>query len=153
MSQYLIGELDATPNVDVRFNAEDVDGGGEGRLQWVSVRDRASGDVARLPTAALLVLIGASPHTGWLPDAIVRDRWGFVLTGTDVTADEDASAAWPLERPPLVFETTLPGVFAVGDVRHRSVKRVASAVGEASVAIREVHEYLSGLVDAPAARP
>jgi thioredoxin reductase (NADPH) len=85
----------------------------------------------------LFILIGAQPFTGWLPAAIERDQWGFVLTGPD------AAPHWPLPRVPFPFETTAPGVFAVGDVRHGSVKRVASAVGEGSIAIRLVHDYLA----------
>jgi DNA-binding transcriptional MerR regulator len=92
---------------------------------------------------ALFILIGAEPHTDWLPETILRDRWGFVLTGADLLADGRPPAGWPLERPPMLLETSLPGVFAAGDVRHGSIKRVASAVGEGSVAIRLVHEYLS----------
>ena len=92
---------------------------------------------------ALFVLIGAHPNTDWLPPAIARDAYGFVLTGTDLGAD--AMAGWPLERPPSMFETSLPGVFAVGDVRARSVKRVASAVGEGSVAISQIHRHLDTL--------
>ena len=96
-----------------------------------------SGPTESLPAAGLFVLIGAQPFTGWLPDAIARDQWGFILTGPD------APPYWPLRRAPFPFETTTPGVFAVGDVRHGSIKRVASAVGEGSVAIRLVHDYLA----------
>jgi thioredoxin reductase (NADPH) len=96
-----------------------------------------------VPATALFILIGAEPHTDWLPDSIRRDRWGFVLTGADLLEDGKLPAGWPLERPPMPFETSLPGVFAVGDVHHGSIKRVASAVGEGSVAIRLIHEYLS----------
>ncbi len=91
-----------------------------------------------IPASALYVLIGARPHTGWVPERVRRDDWGYLLTGPDV-ADEDG---WPLERPPLMLETSLPGVFAVGDVNHWSVARVASAVGEGSVVIKQVHETL-----------
>ncbi len=151
MSQYLLGEIAAAENVDVRTTTEIVGGGGDGSLEWLILRDGRTGAEWTVPAAAAFILIGATPHTAWLPDAIVRDRWGFVFTGADVVSDEDASARWPLDRPPLTFETTVPGTFAVGDVRHRSVKRVASAVGEGSVAIQQVHEYLSRLVDAPVA--
>ncbi len=151
MSQYLVDEIDAAGNLYVRFNTEVVDGGGDGRLERLTLRDTASGETATVPAAALFVLIGAVPHTEWLPDSIVRDRWGFLFTGTEVAQDDEASPRWPLERPPLIFETTLPGAFAIGDVRHRSVKRVASAVGEGSVAIQQVHQYLSRLEGAAAA--
>jgi thioredoxin reductase (NADPH) len=143
MSQYLIGAIDATENVEVRTNVEVADGGGDGRLQWLALRDRDGGAIERVPAAAVFVLIGSTPHTDWLPETIARDRWGFVVTGADVQTDPAAAARWPLERLPLMYETTAPGVFAVGDVRHRSVKRVASGVGEGSVAVSQVHEYLS----------
>lgn len=154
MSQYLRNAIAAAPNVDVRANTEVVGGGGDGRLEWLTLRDRSSGEESTVPAAAVFVLIGARPHTEWLPETVVRDAWGSLITGAEVVADEAASAQWPADRSPLMFETTLPGVFAVGDVRHRSVKRVASAVGEGSVAIQQVHEYLSrleGAIHAPAA--
>lgn len=145
MSQYLVDEIATTENVDVRPHTEVAGGGGNGCLEWLSLRDRTTGEESVVEAAAVFVLIGASPHTDWLPPSVARDRWGYVFTGRDVLEDEGASATWPLERPPLALESTLPGVFAVGDVRHRSVKRVASAVGDGSVAIQQVHEYLSSL--------
>jgi len=137
MSDYLVRQIDNTANVYVRYRSEVAGGGGDGRLEHVLVRDRDSGRTESLPAGGLFVLIGAEPFTGWLPDAIARDQWGFILTGPD------AAPHWPLPRAPFLFETTTPGVFAVGDVRHGSVKRVASAVGEGSVAIRFVHDYLA----------
>jgi thioredoxin reductase (NADPH) len=109
----------------------------------LTLKDRTSGATETVPATAPFILIGAEPHTGWLPETLLRDRWGFVLTGADLLAVGRPPVGWPLERPPLPFETSLPGVFAVGDVRHGSIKRVASAVGEGSVAVRLVHEYLS----------
>ena len=108
-----------------------------GRLERLLILDRDSGRTESLPAAGLFILIGAQPFTGWLPGAIARDQWGFIVTGPD------AAPHWPLPRAPFPFETTTPGVFAVGDVRHGSVKRVASAVGEGSIAIRLVHDYLA----------
>jgi thioredoxin reductase (NADPH) len=137
MSDYLIREIDAASTVDVRYGVEVVGGGGDGRLEHLRLRDRFSGAVESLPAAGLFVLIGAEPFTGWLPDRLGRDRWGYLLTGPD------AGGSWPLERAPLPLETTMPGVFAVGDVRHGSVKRVASAVGEGSMCIHQVHQYLA----------
>jgi thioredoxin reductase (NADPH) len=137
MSQYLIREIANAPNVEVRHRAEVVGGGGNGRLEHLELRDQRSGQVESVPAAGLFVLIGAEPFTGWLPEAVGRDRWGFILTGPDI------GEGWPPQRAPYLFETTMPGVFAVGDVRHGSIKRVASAVGEGSVAIRQVHEYLA----------
>jgi thioredoxin reductase (NADPH) len=123
--------------VEVRYGVDVVDGAGDGRLEHLQLRDRATGVVDSLPAAGLFVLIGAEPFTDWLPEAVVRDRWGYVLTGSDVDQHRAAS------RTPFPLETSLPGVFAVGDVRHGSVKRVASAVGEGSICIRLVHEYLA----------
>jgi thioredoxin reductase (NADPH) len=143
MSDYLVQELQATPNIAVRYRTETVAGHGDGRLTGLTLKDRTSGATETVPATALFVLIGAEPHTDWLPEAIRRDRWGFVLTGTDLLQDGRPPVGWPLDRPPMLFETSLPGVFAVGDVRHGSIKRVASAVGEGSVAVRLVHEYLS----------
>ena len=96
-----------------------------------------------MPADALFLLIGARPHTEWLPSGVVRDALGYLVTGPDV-ASERAATRWALERPPMMFETSVPGVFAVGDVRAQSVKRVASAVGEGSVVIQQVHQYLEG---------
>ncbi len=97
-----------------------------------------------VPAAAVFVLIGAEPRTEWLPGSIARDRWGFLLTGSDLLAGGHPPDGWPLPRPPTLLETSLPGVFAAGDVRAGSVKRVASAVGEGSIAIRLIHDYLRG---------
>ena len=143
MSDYLVRELEAAANVRVRFGTEVVDGNGDGRLTSLTLRDRRSGAAEAVPAAALFVLIGAEPHTGWLPEAVLRDRWGFVVTGADLLADGTPPPGWPLDRPPMPFESSMPGVFAVGDVRHGSTKRVASAVGEGSVAIQLVHQYLT----------
>jgi thioredoxin reductase (NADPH) len=145
MSQYLVRQVEATPKVDVRVATEVVDGGGEGRLEHLVLRDRASGTEQTVPADGLFLMIGARPHTDWLPPQIARDERGFVVTGSDL-GDE---ASWPLDRRPLQFETSVPGVFAVGDVRHGSVKRVASAVGEGSVAI----QLLQQLFDADQLQP
>jgi thioredoxin reductase (NADPH) len=137
MSSYLIREIDAAPNVVVRYSTEVVDGGGSGQLEWLVLADRESGERERVPAAGLFVLIGARPHTDWLPQELARDQWGYVMTGADVAQD------WPLdERPPLPLETSVPGVFAVGDLRHRSMKRVASAVGDGANVVAQVHELL-----------
>jgi thioredoxin reductase (NADPH) len=142
MSDYLVRELEATANVTVRYHTEAVDGHGDGRLSGLTLKDHTSGATETVPATALFILIGAEPHTGWLPETIQRDRWGFLVTGTDLLQDGQPPAGWPLDRPPLLLETSLPGVFAAGDVRHGSVKQVAGAVGEGSVAIRLVHQYL-----------
>ena len=141
MSEYLIKEIEAAQNIDVRFNARVVDGGGDGRLEYLVLKNTASGLTETVPAAALFILIGAEPRTEWLPEEIQRDNRGFIVTGQDLLRNGRPPQKWPLERHPLLLETSMPGVFAAGDVRHRSVKRVASAVGEGSIAIQLVHEY------------
>ena len=138
MSHYLVREVNATPNVEVRVRTEVVDGGGDGRLQELVLRETATGDEKTVAADALFILIGARPHTDWLPDEIATDRRGFVYTGEDIPDDH----GWPLERRPFSLETSMPGVLAAGDVRHASVKRVASAVGEGSIAVQLVHSLL-----------
>jgi thioredoxin reductase (NADPH) len=143
MSDYLVRELEATANVTVRYNTEAVDGHSDGRLSGLTLKDRTSGATETVPATALFILIGAEPHTGWLPETIQRDQWGFVVTGNDLLKNGQPPAGWPLDRPPMLLETSLPGVLAAGDVRHGSIKQVAAAAGEGSVAIRLVHEHLT----------
>jgi thioredoxin reductase (NADPH) len=136
MSAYLVDAITAADNVVVRTGAEVVGGGGPGRLEHVVIRDRGTGAEDTVRADGLFVMIGAQPRTDWLPDSVARDERGFVLTGMDAVG-----TGWPLQhRPPLTYETTLPGLFAVGDVRAGSVKRVASAVGEGSVVVSSLHE-------------
>jgi thioredoxin reductase (NADPH) len=139
MSQYLVREIEATPNIEVRTGTEVVDGGGDGWLEHLVLRDRASGAEETVGARALFLMIGARPHTEWLPPTVERDPAGFVMTGPDLS-DEALRA---LGRRPLELETSIPGVLAVGDVRHGSVKRVASAVGEGSIAIQLVHRLVA----------
>jgi thioredoxin reductase (NADPH) len=136
MSAYLINELERASNISVCLNTTVSGVYGQGRLEAIAVRDSTTGQTRTEPAAALFVLIGADPHSGWLADAIERDSKGFLLTDLDVVN-------WPLDRPPLSQETSTPGVFAAGDVRHGSVKRVASAVGEGASAVQQVHRYLA----------
>lgn len=143
MSDYLIREIADADNIRVRQGARVTGGGGTGRLEHLVLEDATSGSAEIVPAAALFVLIGAEPRTGWLPAEIRRGEKGFVATGADVASENGSPGRWPLDRPPLLLETSMPGVFAVGDVRARSVKRVASAVGEGSIVIQQVHEYLS----------
>ena len=137
MSDYLIRQIEATSNVDVRYECEVANGGGNGHLEHLLIRNRQSGATDRVSAAGLFILIGGQPFTGWLPEAMERDQWGYILTGSDTGKD------WPLQRPPFSLETSVPGVFAVGDARHGSIKRVASAVGDGSIAIRLIHDYLA----------
>jgi thioredoxin reductase (NADPH) len=150
MSEYLVAELRQTPNVEVRLGTELVDGLGEHELDSVVVRDRATGAVETLPAAGLFVLIGGEPRTDWLPETIARDERGFLLTGSDLPPRE--RGAFP-GREPLLLETSLPGVFAAGDVRRGSVKRVTTAMAEGATAVQLVHRYLEdeSVADVPGA--
>ena len=143
MSDYLVREIEAAENVRVRLNTRVTGGGGPGRLEHLTLEDGSSESTETVPAAALFVLIGAEPRTGWLPAEIERGEKGFVATSQDLTRKRGSQGGWPLGRPPLLLETSMPGVFAVGDARYRSVKRVASAVGEGSIVVQQVHEYLS----------
>ena len=143
MSDYLIRQIGATPNIEVCYRVQ-VAGGtgtGGGHLQSLVLEDTASGARRTVPADALFVLIGAQPRTQWLGEAVARDRQGFIPTGPDLPAS--THVRWPAGRPPLPLETSLPGVFAAGDARRGSVKRVASAVGEGAATIPLVHRYLA----------
>ena len=139
MSDYLVKEIEHAPRVRVRLQTEVAAARGDRRLAELILRDRRTGREEVVPAAALFVMIGATPHTGWLPGAVLRDQHGFILTGRDLAGQDQGGAG---RLVPLPLETSLPGVFAAGDVRAGSVKRVASAVGEGSVAIPQVHQHL-----------
>ncbi|MDP9208671.1 MAG: NAD(P)/FAD-dependent oxidoreductase [Actinomycetota bacterium] len=141
MSEYLIQELEQAPNVAVRLRTQVVGGLGGHRLEGLVLRHRDTETIDEVPAAALFVMIGGEPRTEWLA-GVERDDRGYILTGHDLLGPGGTPAGWPLQRPPLLLETSIPGVFAAGDVRHRSVKRVASAVGEGAVAVQLVHQYL-----------
>jgi thioredoxin reductase (NADPH) len=148
MSQYLIDQLASRPNVRIRPRSQVVALEGTDRLAAIVVEDRATGQRRREPTEALFVFIGADAETTWLPQALIRDGRDYLCTGRDVMdLVAGQQGTWPLSRDPYLLETSVPGVFAVGDVRHGSVKRVASGVGEGSMAIAFVHQYLA---DSPA---
>ncbi|HEY1345278.1 MAG TPA: FAD-dependent oxidoreductase [Streptosporangiaceae bacterium] len=150
MSDYLIRQIGATPNIDVRCHVQvaDATGSGTGQLQTLVLEDTATGARRSMRADALFVLIGSQPRTEWLGESIARDQWGFILTGPDLPTS--TSPSWPPGRSPLPLETSLPGVFAAGDVRQGSVKRVASAVGEGAGTIPLVHRYLQAVAAAPA---
>jgi thioredoxin reductase (NADPH) len=149
MSDYLIRAMNATDNVDVLLTTEVVDAEGDTRLSGLTLRDRTNDRTWSVDAAAVFILIGARPHTAWLPPELIRDEWGFLLTGPELL-DHPDPAAWTIERSPLTFETSMPGVFAVGDVRAGSVKRVAAAVGDGSVVVPQVHRYLTTIAATPA---
>lgn len=140
MSRYLITQIEATPNIRVRVCTQVAEVHGEGHLEAITITDSNAGESEKVPAAALFIFIGALPYTDWLGQQILRDDKGFVLTGPDIPRE-----IWKLGRDPFLTETNLPGVFAAGDVRHQSVKRVASAVGEGSITVQFVHQYLETL--------
>jgi thioredoxin reductase (NADPH) len=142
MSQYLIDVITATTNIDVLVSTQIAGVEGTGKLDALILTDTKTGITKTVPAAALVVLIGAVPHTDWLPPQISRDDHGFILTGSDLPGDGDPASRWTLPRPPLQLETSMPGVFAAGDVRSGSAKRVASAVGEGSIAATQMYQYL-----------
>jgi thioredoxin reductase (NADPH) len=142
MSDYLIREIEATASIVVRLHTKVTDGHGSGHLETLTLHDRLRDRTEQVPAAALFVLIGGEPRTQWLPETIQLAR-GYLLTGRDVVRDGAHRSRWPLDRAPLPLETSVPGVFAAGDVRYRSLKRVASAVGDGATVVRLAHEYLA----------
>jgi thioredoxin reductase (NADPH) len=149
MSHYLVRQVEAAPRLRVRLGTEIVGGGGDGWLERLVLRDCAHGTEETVHADALFLMIGAKPHTDWLPPDFERDERGFLLTGSDLGLGD----RWPLERDPFPLETCMPGVFAAGDARHGSVKRVASAVGEGSVAIQLLHRMFEADGLQPRGRP
>jgi thioredoxin reductase (NADPH) len=143
MSQYLIDQIKETPNIQLWANASVVEAHGDSHLEEISVLCSDTNKVERVPASAMFIFIGASPRTDWLADVVERDERGFILTGPDLIRDGQRPKGWGLDRDPFLLETNIPGIFAVGDVRHGSVKRVASGVGEGSVAVQFIHQYLS----------
>jgi thioredoxin reductase (NADPH) len=138
MSDYLVQQIRSTPNIDVRLNSEIVGGEGKDRLETLMIQNKKRNAIESVPAGLLFVLIGAMPYTDWLTGVAQRDAKGFIVTGPDVDL-----SAWPLQRKPMSFETSVPGLFAVGDVRLGSTKRVASAVGEGAGAVQNIHQYLN----------
>jgi thioredoxin reductase (NADPH) len=143
MSQYLIDEIGRTENIIVYTHTEVQEAHGETSLQSLTLKNSQTGEAQTVPATALFIFIGAMPCTEWLGDTVQRDKQGFVLTGSDLYVDGKPGSDWTLPRPPFLLETGMPGVFAAGDVRLGSIKRVASGVGEGSIAIQFVHRYLA----------
>jgi thioredoxin reductase (NADPH) len=143
MSQYLIDQIKQTPNIQLWTHASVAEVHGETHLEEISVLCSDTDKVERVPASSMFIFIGALPRTDWLAGTIERDERGFVLTGPDVMPGGERPKGWGLDRDPFLLETNVPGIFAVGDVRHGSVKRVASGVGEGSVAVQFIHQYLS----------
>jgi thioredoxin reductase (NADPH) len=145
MSQYLVDQIQKTPNIEVRLRSSVVGVHGESTLDAIDVADADSGAVETLPAHALFIFIGAEPRTAWLEGVVERDAYGFLLAGPDLVRDGKLPAGWHADRDPYLLETSVPGVFVAGDVRHGSVKRVASGVGEGSITVSFVHQYLARL--------
>ncbi|NJP07271.1 MAG: FAD-dependent oxidoreductase [Chloroflexaceae bacterium] len=143
MSQYLVERIEATANIDVQLETVVTAVAGEGHLETVTLDHCNGGQARTYPASALFIFIGAVPRTEWLPASIRRDSRGFILTGPQMTENGNLPSDWTLERPPFLLESSVPGIFAVGDVRANSVKRVASAVGEGSIAVQFVHQHVS----------
>ena len=145
MSQYLVERIESMPDeITVLLNTEVREAHGENQLEEITIDE--AGAVSRIPATAMFVFVGAEPHTDWLGNAPARSDRGFILTGDQVLNVPKGCPPWPVKsREPLALETSIPGVFAAGDVRDQSIKRVASAVGEGSMAVLLVHRYLGGL--------
>jgi thioredoxin reductase (NADPH) len=142
MSKYLIDEIGRTSNIEVKSGTQVLEATGKDHLETLKLRG-PDGDT-EVAASSLFVFIGAAPRTDWLPEPLLRDEKGFLLAGPDLRTDGKLPKEWREDRDPYLLETSVPGVFVAGDVRHGSVKRVASAVGEGSIAVQFVHQYLAG---------
>ncbi|MFZ0589182.1 MAG: FAD-dependent oxidoreductase [Bryobacteraceae bacterium] len=147
MSRYLVDQIEVAKNIEVLTNSEIVSALGEEHLECITIRDNRSVQTQNMPTSAVFIFIGAKPHTKWLADLIARDDHGFIYTGPELPKPEGSQVpqGWKLERQPFLLETNVPGIFAAGDVRHASIKRVASAVGAGSICVQMIHEHLAAL--------
>jgi thioredoxin reductase (NADPH) len=145
MSYYLIQQIEGIGNITVRTCTEVAEAHGDDHLEGLTLRDSKTGVTASVDAGWLFVFIGAAPRTDWLDGVVIRDEHGFVVAGPDLTGGRGLPAEWILERQPFHLETSVPGVFAAGDVRAESAKRVASAVGEGAMAVMLVHRYIEGL--------
>ena len=142
MSQYLVEQIGDNPNIDVLTRTEVIEVKGDDRLKSMVLHNQDSQETWEVPASAVFVFIGAAAHTDILDEFVARNNKGFVITGQDLIKDGKILGGWKLKRQPYMLETSAPGVFAVGDVRHGSIKRVASAVGEGAIGVSLVHRYL-----------
>ena len=139
MSQYLVDQISLIPNIAVQTHVNVTEVRGKEHLEMICITNAETGEEELVPAFALFIFIGAEPHTEWLSGTLARDKHGFILTGPDVS---NSRQDWSLNRPPSLLESSIPGVVVAGDVRHGSIKRVASGVGEGSIAVQLVHQYL-----------
>lgn len=146
MSQYLIDQIEATENITVQSRSSVVEVKGEASLEAIVIANADTGEKQTVPATSLFIFIGAMPQTDWLDNVVERDERGFILTGADLMREQRRPKGWNLDRDPFLLETSVPGIFAAGDVRHKSVKRVASGVGEGAIAVQFIHQYLSNVV-------
>jgi thioredoxin reductase (NADPH) len=142
MSKYLIDQIDGTDNISVKVNADLVAVAGTDHLETITIKDCANGATETVPADAVFVFIGAMPHTDIVAGVVERDEDGFILTGQDLIREGRRPRNWKPRRDPFLMETSVPGIFAAGDVRHGVIRRVASAVGQGAVAVSLVHKYL-----------
>jgi thioredoxin reductase (NADPH) len=145
MSSYLVEQIATTTNIKVLLNSNMEAVHGDGKLEEITVSNSATGEKQKVPASAVFIFIGAQPRTDWVAGVLQRDESGFILTGPDLLKDGKPPESWSLRRNPFWLEASVPGVFVAGDVRHRSVKRMASAVGEGSMAVQFVHQHLNAI--------
>ena len=142
MSQYLIDQIEATENIEVLLRTEVVEAIGKDRLEAITIVNKDTGETETVPAAAMFLFIGAVPHSDLVAGVVERNQAGFILTGPDLIQNGRRPKNWKLKRDPYLLETSVPGIFAAGDVRQGAVRRVASAVGQGAIAISLVHQYL-----------
>jgi len=145
MSSYLVDQIEAIENIKVVINSNITEVKGKDHLEEITISNSVTGESQAVPASAMFIFIGASPHTDWVAGTLERDDMGFILSGTDLMKDGKPPKGWTPRRSPYWLETSVPGVFVAGDVRHRSIKRMATAVGEGSMAVQFIHQYLSSL--------
>jgi thioredoxin reductase (NADPH) len=143
MSSYLVNQIEDTPNIEVRLNSNVVEAFGEDHLEKIRIKSSATGEEETVQTRSLFIFIGAAPKTDWLEGVVERDERGFILSGPDLIREGKPPKNWTEDREPYLLETSVPGIFVAGDVRHGSIKRVASGVGEGSIAVQFIHQYLA----------